>query len=690
MPQQSSLSNRRNRRNNRGNKSSNKSSNSRLSSTNDVLKQLEIEYDPPFVLGKKWEPKKQYKVKVQHPHLPGQFDTVQFPMIAEETTMSDRAQFNDILVDLQDAVGFDGANGNLLYYNYGRCLEGQSSVDWKEILADRDNQPAPAAEGDEPIDPNNARDADNFSVDVDTWITYHESRDFAELLQNQRAYMNRLVKPKKTSPIDFKGQILVINRLIPSIPDTPDNSQFDDDTVKSLFLYAMPKPWRKRFKEVGKKLATENIDTMSQFFDVYFKEEPQESRNNRNNNNNHQNNNRQGNPRPNDPCPKHNGAHLWKECWDNPDGNNYRPRNNNGNNNNRNGNRNGNRNSNYNNRNSNRNHNNNNRGDQHNHEEGQSSAAASSSGGTSKSESTNDNAEPSPYDSYMAIDMPKDPNVIDLVPKTKVYAESACDPGYDHIFRKVLLDSGGTRSCIARSALPTAWKLQKFDSPYRVMTNNGVATHEHKVSIQTLVLPELNSTVDIHDVDFFIYEASESPSYDMIIGRDIMDKLGIDLKFSTNTIEWDRCSIPFTPRNETVDRPDQYPSNNPNQLSSEVEVHSHLPSAHFISDTPAPSPTEDPITSFDIIEAYSQQEMPFSAAIPVESPRFVYDLHPTPDAFATDIKESDYDTLNDGSGIAQMQDHLSDIQKNQLAKVLNQFNDMFILAPTPTKRSTLN
>ena len=86
-------------------------------------------------------------MKVQHPHLPGQTDTVQFPMIGEQTIMSDRAQFNDILVDFQDAVGLDGNNGALLYYNYGHCLEGQSLVDWKGILADRDAHPAPAADG---------------------------------------------------------------------------------------------------------------------------------------------------------------------------------------------------------------------------------------------------------------------------------------------------------------------------------------------------------------------------------------------------------------------------------------------------------------------------------------------------------------------------------------------------------------
>ena len=180
----------------------------------------------------------------------------------------------------------------------------------------------------------------------------------------------------------------------------------------------------------------------------------------------------------------------------------------------------------------------------------------------------------------------------------------------------------------------------------------------------------------------------------MIIGRDIMDKLGIDLKFSSNTIEWDSCSIPFTPRNETVFRPDQCPNTNPEHLFSAVEIHSHLPSAHFVSDNPAPVPAEPPnisatdalkitdlanpsVKSVDFIDAFSQQQMPFSAAIPVESPRMVYDLHSTPDDFRADIKESDYNTLNDGTGIAAMQDHLADDQKEQLTKVLNQFNDMF-------------
>ena len=91
--------------------------------------------------------------------------------------MSDCAQFNDILVDLKYDVSLDGDIGNLLYYNYGRCLEGQSLVPQKGILAVRDAHPAPAAQGQPPVELNNAPSPANFSEDVNTWVTCHESCD---------------------------------------------------------------------------------------------------------------------------------------------------------------------------------------------------------------------------------------------------------------------------------------------------------------------------------------------------------------------------------------------------------------------------------------------------------------------------------------------------------------------------------
>ena len=41
-------------------------------------------------------------------------------------------------------------------------------------------------------------------------------------------------------------------------------------------------------------------------------------------------------------------------------------------------------------------------------------------------------------------------------------------------------------------------------------------------------------------------------NYDMIIGRDLLEELGIDLKFSTKTIAWQHREIPMKDRNCTV------------------------------------------------------------------------------------------------------------------------------------------
>ena len=40
--------------------------------------------------------------------------------------------------------------------------------------------------------------------------------------------------------------------------------------------------------------------------------------------------------------------------------------------------------------------------------------------------------------------------------------------------------------------------------------------------------------------------------YNMIIGRDILELLGIDLQFSTNTIKWDHAVIPMRPNQCTT------------------------------------------------------------------------------------------------------------------------------------------
>ena len=108
----------------------------------------------------------------------------------------------------------------------------------------------------------------------------------------------------------------------------------------------------------------------------------------------------------------------------------------------------------------------------------------------------------------------------------------------------VLLDSGASSSVIHKDIVK---KLRiKPTSPTVWNTAAGPLSTEGKVTI-TFALPELSpsasitTTVHVHP--------TQIARYDMIIGRDLMTELGIDVMFSTSTIDWGRmnASIPMKP-----------------------------------------------------------------------------------------------------------------------------------------------
>ena len=108
----------------------------------------------------------------------------------------------------------------------------------------------------------------------------------------------------------------------------------------------------------------------------------------------------------------------------------------------------------------------------------------------------------------------------------------------------VLLDSGASSSVIHKDLVK---KLRiKPTSPTVWNTAAGPLSTEGKVTL-TFTLPELSpsasitTTVHVHP--------TQITRYDMIIGRDLMTELGIDVMFSTSTIDWGRmnASIPMKP-----------------------------------------------------------------------------------------------------------------------------------------------
>lgn len=112
---------------------------------------------------------------------------------------------------------------------------------------------------------------------------------------------------------------------------------------------------------------------------------------------------------------------------------------------------------------------------------------------------------------------------------------------------KALLDSGASGTLLAK----------KYTSKLRIKTDKktvwSTPAGEMKTASKTRVqftIPELH---DNRAIEWNVHVAEKLGNYDMIIGRDILQDLGIDLSFSQKQIEWDESQIPFKDADATFD-----------------------------------------------------------------------------------------------------------------------------------------
>jgi len=102
---------------------------------------------------------------------------------------------------------------------------------------------------------------------------------------------------------------------------------------------------------------------------------------------------------------------------------------------------------------------------------------------------------------------------------------------------KVLLDSGASKTIVNKNIVR---KLKicknKSQTVFNTPGGNLITTRNCKV---LFCLPELNASRIIE----WTCQVNEgkATNYDMIIGRDLLEELGIDIKFSTGTIDWDEA-----------------------------------------------------------------------------------------------------------------------------------------------------
>jgi transposase InsO family protein len=113
---------------------------------------------------------------------------------------------------------------------------------------------------------------------------------------------------------------------------------------------------------------------------------------------------------------------------------------------------------------------------------------------------------------------------------------------------KVLFDTGSDATLINDQSLPKNAKPRTLPSIQKMRTISGVTPMNKFVMLEDLSLPEFSPSQRIPGPVWAIVFEGSNTQYDLIIGMDLMQALGIDISCSTKNISWMGQTIPFRPR----------------------------------------------------------------------------------------------------------------------------------------------
>jgi hypothetical protein len=119
-------------------------------------------------------------------------------------------------------------------------------------------------------------------------------------------------------------------------------------------------------------------------------------------------------------------------------------------------------------------------------------------------------------------------------------------------FPRILLNSGGTRSSIAATKIPKKSNVIQKKNAYSAFLADGVTQHDKFVIFDNLFLPEFSRHHWIEDVEIVVMDDQGNSAFDIILGRDYLQKLGMDVKFSLREVEWNDRTIPFRPHSTNI------------------------------------------------------------------------------------------------------------------------------------------
>ena len=114
---------------------------------------------------------------------------------------------------------------------------------------------------------------------------------------------------------------------------------------------------------------------------------------------------------------------------------------------------------------------------------------------------------------------------------------------------KILFDSGATGNLIADYLVGREDKTKISGVTYT--TANGNFTTKEACDV-TFDMPEFSSRKTV-DLNFNVFKNTTNIPYDMIVGTEALDTLGVKLDFENNTVKWDKVKIEMKTNAECFD-----------------------------------------------------------------------------------------------------------------------------------------
>ena len=140
---------------------------------------------------------------------------------------------------------------------------------------------------------------------------------------------------------------------------------------------------------------------------------------------------------------------------------------------------------------------------------------------------------------------------------------------------KALIDSGASESIIVKSKIGSNSCYRSDEQIWQTTAGKVSTFSKAKLEIE---LTEFSTTRKVSHVFHIVKQ--DIPAYDVIIGRDLMHLLKIDVHFSTSKVEWlENGKIPMKPYDAT--RKSHFYINNPNEIMSEADKMSHILDAKY-------------------------------------------------------------------------------------------------------------